>query len=61
MLVFGDELLTAGTPGDGRVRDSLGPQVPGWLNRLLPNITIEPPHDDGEAGIPVVVERPGEA
>ena len=34
MLVFGDELLTSGAPGDGRVRDSLGPQVPGWLARL---------------------------
>ncbi len=34
LLVFGDELLTAGLPGDGRVRDSLGPQVPAWLARL---------------------------
>ncbi|MFD0519263.1 molybdopterin molybdotransferase MoeA [Paractinoplanes durhamensis] len=33
VLVFGDELLTAGPPGAGRVRDSLGPQVPGWLRR----------------------------
>ncbi|GAA0563248.1 molybdopterin-binding protein [Paractinoplanes ferrugineus] len=33
LLVFGDELLTAGPPGAGRVRDSLGPQVPGWLRR----------------------------
>ncbi|HWS38831.1 MAG TPA: molybdopterin molybdotransferase MoeA [Actinoplanes sp.] len=33
LLVFGDELLTAGTPGAGRVRDSLGPQVPSWLRR----------------------------
>jgi molybdopterin molybdotransferase len=33
VLVFGDELLTAGVPGAGRVRDSLGPQVPGWLRR----------------------------
>jgi molybdopterin molybdotransferase len=33
VLVFGDELLTAGTPGAGRVRDSLGPQMPGWLRR----------------------------
>jgi len=31
--VFGDELLTTGVPGAGRVRDSLGPQVPGWLRR----------------------------
>jgi molybdopterin molybdotransferase len=33
LLVFGDELLTSGPPGAGRVRDSLGPQVPGWLRR----------------------------
>jgi molybdopterin molybdotransferase len=33
VLIFGDELLTAGTPGAGRVRDSLGPQMPGWLRR----------------------------
>jgi molybdopterin molybdotransferase len=32
--VFGDELLTSGLPGAGRVRDALGPQVPGWLRRL---------------------------
>jgi len=34
LLVFGDELLTAGLPAQGRVRDSLGPQVPAWLERL---------------------------
>jgi molybdopterin molybdotransferase len=34
VLVFGDELLTAGRPGAGRVRDSLGPQIPAWLRRL---------------------------
>ena len=34
LLVFGDELLTSGPAGDGRVRDSLGPQVPGWSSRL---------------------------
>jgi molybdopterin molybdotransferase len=33
VLVFGDELLTSGPPGTGRVRDSLGPQMPGWLRR----------------------------
>ncbi|RIV36440.1 molybdopterin molybdenumtransferase MoeA [Micromonospora radicis] len=33
LLVFGDELLTAGPPGDGRVRDALGPAVPAWLHR----------------------------
>jgi molybdopterin molybdotransferase len=34
VVIFGDELLTAGPPGDGRVRDALGPQLPGWLRRL---------------------------
>ncbi|MEU1752095.1 molybdopterin molybdotransferase MoeA [Micromonospora matsumotoense] len=33
LLVFGDELLTAGPPGSGRVRDALGPAVPSWLRR----------------------------
>jgi molybdopterin molybdotransferase len=33
LLVFGDELLTAGPPGAGRVRDALGPLVPAWLRR----------------------------
>jgi molybdopterin molybdotransferase len=31
LLVLGDELLTSGVPGQGRVRDSLGPQLPGWV------------------------------
>jgi molybdopterin molybdotransferase len=39
VLVFGDELLTAGPPGAGRVRDSLGPQIPGWLRRL--GVTVD--------------------
>jgi len=34
LRIFGDELLTAGRPGDGRVRDALGPQLPAWLARL---------------------------
>lgn len=33
LLVFGDELLTSGLPGAGRVRDSLGPLAPAWLRR----------------------------
>jgi putative drug exporter of the RND superfamily len=35
--------------------------IPGWLDRLLPNITIEPPHE-GEIPVPPAVERaPSEA
>lgn len=33
-IVLGDELRDAGPPGDGRVRDALGPQLPGWLGAL---------------------------
>lgn len=31
--------------------------IPGWLDRLLPNLTIEPPHD-GEAQAPDVAREP---
>jgi putative drug exporter of the RND superfamily len=34
--------------------------MPRWLDRLLPNVTIEPPHDR-EAERPVPAERPAEA
>ncbi len=34
VLVLGDELLAAGPPRDGRVRDALGPLLPPWLERL---------------------------
>jgi RND superfamily putative drug exporter len=34
--------------------------IPRWLDRLLPNITIEPPHD-GKAPSRRVAERPAEA
>ena len=34
VIVFGTELLTAGRPQNGRIRDGLGPQLPAWLCRL---------------------------
>jgi molybdopterin molybdotransferase len=34
VLLLGDELLSSGIPHGGRVRDSLGPQLPGWLARM---------------------------
>lgn len=33
-LVLGDELLTAGLPHDGLIRDALGPLLPPWLRAL---------------------------
>ncbi|WP_175543516.1 molybdopterin molybdotransferase MoeA [Micromonospora pattaloongensis] len=40
LLVFGDELLTSGPPGAGRVRDALGPAVPAWLRRY--GVRVDP-------------------
>jgi putative drug exporter of the RND superfamily len=34
--------------------------MPGWLDRILPGITIEPPHD-GKGRAPVATDRPAEA
>lgn len=63
VLVFGDELLTAGTPGAGRVRDSLGPQVPGWLRRYgaTAGPAAGPVHDTLEAHVQAVREALGTA
>jgi RND superfamily putative drug exporter len=35
--------------------------IPGWLDRLLPNLTIEPPHDDEEPTRRGVERRPAPA
>lgn len=34
LLLFGDEIQLSGLPKDGLVRDSLGPQLPAWLEKL---------------------------
>jgi len=34
IILLGDELQLAGIPSDGLVRDSLGPQLPAWLQRM---------------------------
>lgn len=34
IVVFGDELVFQGIPAPGQIRDSLGPQLPGWLDRM---------------------------
>lgn len=34
VFIMGDELLSAGPSGDGRLRDSLRPQVVGWLTAV---------------------------
>ena len=34
ILVLGDEVVTAGVPSPGQVRDALGVQLPGWIIAL---------------------------
>jgi len=34
LLLLGDEIQRSGLPKDGYVRDSLGPQIPGWFEKL---------------------------
>lgn len=34
VLIFGNEIVTTGESGNGKVRDSLGPQLPAWINHL---------------------------
>lgn len=47
LILFGDELKISGIPNKGRVRDSLGPQLPHWLEILGANvISVEYISDD---------------
>ncbi|MEN9741174.1 MAG: hypothetical protein RIR66_130 [Actinomycetota bacterium] len=34
VLILGDELIHTGNSGNGKVRDSIGPQISGWLNHF---------------------------
>ncbi|CAL9501837.1 molybdopterin molybdotransferase MoeA [Streptomyces sp. enrichment culture] len=50
VLVLGDELLTAGLPHDGLIRDALGPMLPPWLRALGAEIVaVRRLGDDAEA------------
>jgi molybdopterin molybdotransferase len=51
VFVLGDELLRAGVPRDGRVRDALGPMVGPWLRELGAEVAPEVRRvaDDAEA------------
>ncbi|MEW2614888.1 molybdopterin molybdotransferase MoeA [Streptomyces sp. NPDC047880] len=50
VLVLGDELLTAGLPHDGLIRDALGPMLPPWLRALGAEVTaVRRIRDDADA------------
>lgn len=57
LLVLGDELLTSGLPGDGRVRDALGPLLPPWLHALGAEVTGHHRVPDAAAPLTEAVRR----
>ncbi|KUJ64867.1 hypothetical protein ACZ90_54760 [Streptomyces albus subsp. albus] len=61
VLVLGDELLSAGLPRDGRIRDALGPMLGPWLAALGAEVlaTRHIP-DDIEALASAVADSPAE-
>ncbi len=62
LVLLGDELLTSGVPEHGRVRDSLGPQLPGWVHRAGAEVTVR--HqvaDDLDSVVTVLRAMAGEA
>lgn len=40
VVLFGDELVESGVAGIGQVRDALGPQLPGWFDRLGARVAL---------------------
>ncbi|HTF10223.1 MAG TPA: molybdopterin molybdotransferase MoeA [Asanoa sp.] len=58
LRIFGDELLTEGPPGDGRVRDALGPNVPALLRRygcaVAPGAVVGPVEDTLDAHVAAI-------
>lgn len=61
LIVLGDELLSDGPARDGRVRDSLGPQLPGWLDRLGTNLVDVVRVNDTLRGLSAALDAAEEA
>lgn len=51
VVLLGDELLAEGVPAAGRVRDSLGPQLPGWVARTGAQVVRREQVDDDPATV----------
>jgi molybdopterin molybdotransferase len=61
VLVFGDELLHEGPARDGRVRDSLGPQLPGWLAQFgVETVAVRHVPDTLDAHVRAVEQADGD-
>ena len=57
VVIFGNELVTSGPSGDGKVRDSLGPQLPAWLESLgITCLSVMHIHDTLDAHIEALAQ-----
>ncbi|MEV7830612.1 molybdopterin molybdotransferase MoeA [Streptomyces subrutilus] len=56
ILVLGDELLTAGRPHDGLIRDALSPMLAPWLTRAGAEVTGTRRIGDDAAGAAALLE-----
>lgn len=57
VLIFGNELITTGPAGTGKVRDSLGPQLPAWLEALgISCLSVMHIHDTLDAHIEALAQ-----
>ncbi|NUQ89490.1 MAG: molybdopterin molybdotransferase MoeA, partial [Glycomyces artemisiae] len=61
VVVFGDELLTSGVSGKGRIRDALGPMVPHLLVGADVQASIGPVEDTLEAHVAALREALADA
>lgn len=57
IILLGDELLTEGVPSRGRVRDSLGPQLPGWIARSGAQVVLQEQIPDDEGSVERALAR----
>ena len=57
VLIVGDELLHDGVAREGKIRDSLGVQLPGWLERLGALVTAVEWIDDAEDALVLAMEQ----
>lgn len=57
IILLGDELLTRGVPSGGRVRDSLGPQLPGWITRSGARVVRHEQIPDDEESVRLALSR----
>lgn len=57
LVLLGDELLTSGVPSAGRVRDSLGPQLPGWIRRCGAEVVVRHQVADDLASVRETLRR----